>query len=46
MIGKDNTYAISSMETEKIFPIQPGDTLDSMFKTVRKAAGHESRNNL
>lgn len=42
----DNTYAISSMETENIFPIQPGDTLDSMFMTVRQAAGHELRNRL
>lgn len=42
----NNTYAISSMEMEKIFPIKPGDTLDSMFKTVRTVAGHELRNNL
>ena len=37
----DNTYAISSMETEKIFDIQPEDTLDTMFHKIRQAAGHE-----
>lgn len=37
----DNTYAISSMETENIFPIKEDDTLDSMFKHVREVAGHE-----
>lgn len=37
----DNTYAISSMETENIFPIKENDTLDSMFKHVREVAGHE-----
>ena len=37
----DNTYAISSMETENIFPIKDGDTVDSMFKHIRKVAGHE-----
>lgn len=37
----DNTYAISSMETENIFPIKDGDTIDSMFKHIRKVAGHD-----
>ena len=37
----DNTYAISSMETENIFSIGENDTLDTMFKHVRKVAGHE-----
>lgn len=37
----DNTYAISSMETENIFPIKDGDTVDSMFKHIRKVAGHD-----
>ena len=37
----DNTYAISSMETENIFPIKEDDTLDSMFKHVREVAGHD-----
>ena len=41
MIGKDNTYAISSMETENIFPIKETDTFDTMFKHIRKVAGHE-----
>ena len=40
MIG-NNKFAISSMETEKIFDIQPGDTVDTMFKRVRKEAGHD-----
>ena len=35
----DNTYAISSMETENIFPIRKNDTLDTMFKEVRKKQG-------
>lgn len=39
----DNTYAISSMETENIFPIKENDTLDSMFKHVREVAGHDSK---
>jgi hypothetical protein len=29
------------METENIFPIKENDTLDSMFKHIRKVAGHE-----
>lgn len=37
----DKTYAISSMETENIFPIKDGDTFDSMFKHIRKVAGHD-----
>lgn len=37
----DNTYAISSMETENIFPVGENDTLDTMFKHIRKVAGHD-----
>lgn len=37
----NNRFAISSMETEKIFDIQPEDTVDTMFKRVRKEAGHD-----
>ena len=37
----DNTYAISSMETENIFPIKENDTLDTMFKHIRQVAGHD-----
>lgn len=36
----DNTYAISSMETENIFPIKKDDTLDSMFKHIRNISGY------
>lgn len=36
----DNTYAISSMELENIFPIKENDTLDTMFAHIRKVAGH------
>lgn len=34
-------FAISSMETENIFPIKDGDTIDTMFKHIRKVAGHD-----
>ena len=37
----DNTYAISSMETEKIFKVEPNDTVDTIFHKIRVAAGHE-----
>lgn len=37
----DNTYAVSSMETENIFPIRENDTLDTMFTHIRKVAGHD-----
>lgn len=37
----NNKFAISSMETEKIFNIQPNDTFDTMFNKVRKAAGYK-----
>ena len=37
----DNTYAISSMETENVFPIRENDTLDTIFKHIRKVAGHD-----
>ena len=30
-----NEYAVSSMETKYIFPIQDGDTVDTMFKHIR-----------
>ena len=39
----DNTYAISSMETENIFPIGKNDTLDTMFNHIRKVAGHDTK---
>jgi len=34
----NKTYAISSMETEHIFPIEENDTLDTMFHKVREIA--------
>lgn len=40
MIGRNNKYAISSMETE-LFDVEPGDTFDTIFHKVRQKAGHE-----
>ena len=40
MIGRNNKFAISSMETE-LFDLEPGDTFDTIFHKVRKKAGHE-----
>jgi len=37
----NNKYAVSSMETENIFPIEENDTLDTMFKHIRKIQGFE-----
>lgn len=37
----NKTYAISSMETEHIFPLKDTDTVDTIFKHIRKVAGHE-----
>lgn len=37
----DNTYAISSLESDNIFPIKDIDTFDTMFQHIRKVAGHD-----
>lgn len=37
----NRTYAISSMETENIFPLKDTDTVDTIFKHIRKVAGHD-----
>lgn len=37
----NRTYAISSMETENIFPLKDTDTMDTIFKHIRKVAGHD-----
>ena len=37
----NKTYAISSMETENIFPLKDNDTVDTIFKHIRKVAGHD-----
>ena len=40
----NNEYAVSSMETENIFPIEENDTLDTMFKHIRKIVGFDKEN--
>lgn len=35
----NSKYSISSMETEKIFDVQPEDTFDTMFTRIRTEAG-------
>lgn len=37
----NNTYAISSMETKNVFPLKDTDTVDTIFKHIRKVAGHD-----
>ena len=39
--ASSKTYAISSMETENIFPLKDTDTMDTIFKHIRKVAGHD-----
>lgn len=35
----NNTYSISSMDSDNVYPVKPGDTFDDLFKSVRKLAG-------
>ena len=41
MTGRNNTYVISSMETEKIFKVEPNDTVDTIFHKIRVVTEHE-----
>ena len=41
MIGKNNQYAVSSMETENIFDIKETDTVDTIFHHIRHIVGFE-----
>lgn len=35
----DNTYSISSMDSDHVYPVKEGDTFDDLFKHVRQLAG-------
>ena len=37
----DNTYSISSMDSDHIYKIKEGETLDDLFRHVRKLAGFD-----